>query len=304
MYKIVLSIFLLINSMSVLADTPLKVQEVAQNIYAIVGPMAPKSRDNYANNATFGLVVTPKGAVLIDSGGSYLGAKQIDEAIHTVTDQAVKVVINTGGQDHRWWGNGYFKERGAHIITSKAAFDDQNKRTDEQYRSLDAALGDKVKGTEEVYADETFVDSMVLNFGGEELDLIYVGPAHTIGDFFVWMPARKVMFSGDIVFADRMLGPGPAADTASWMKTFETMVSYQPDMIIPGHGTPATIASATADTYDYISYMRSEVTKILDNGGDVFDALEIDQSKFRYLKVFDQMAGRSAQSFYSQMEFE
>lgn len=33
-------------------------------------------------------------------------------------------------------------------------------------------------------------------------------------------------------------------------------------------------------------------------------AIKIDQSKFHYLKVFDKMAGRSAQSFFSEMEFE
>ncbi len=304
MYRLILTLFMLVLSLNALADTPLKIQTVAKNVYAIVGELDQRTAENHANNATFGLVVTPAGALLIDPGGSYLGAQQIDRIIHTVTRQPVKIVIDTGGQDHRWWGNGYFKQKGAHIIASKAAVLDQKKRTDEQYMALDRFLGKSLKGTQAVYADETFDKSMTLNFGGEKFLLVHAGPAHTSGDSFVWMPDKKIMFSGDIVFTDRMLGPGPAADTASWLKVFKIMASYKPSMIVPGHGYPATLQKARADTYDYIAYMRNQVKKILDNDGDMQDALKIDQSRFRYLKVYDKMAGRSAQSFFAQMEFE
>ena len=294
----------LIFSTSAQAEYAMQIEKVADNVYAIVGELNQRSAENYANNATFGVIVSNQGVILVDSGGSYKGAQQIEKLIKTISDQPVKIVINTGGQDHRWWGNGYFKQKGAHIISSKTAFNDQKKRSSEQYRALNRFLGEHIKGSKAVYADETFDDSLELKFGGEKLILVYAGPAHTKGDIFVWMPDKKVMFSGDIVFTDRMLGPGPAADTASWLNVFETMVSYQPDIIVPGHGEPATLKKATQDTYDYIVYMRNQVSKILAEDGDMQDALKIDQSKFRYLKVFDKMAGRSAQSFFSQMEFE
>lgn len=130
MFKRISFTILFVISINVSAETPLKVEQVAENIYAIIGELDQRTPENYANNATFGLVVTPKGALLIDSGGSYLGAQQLDRAIHTITNQPVKIVINTGGQDHRWWGNSYFKEKGARIVSSNAAFNDQTKRAD------------------------------------------------------------------------------------------------------------------------------------------------------------------------------
>jgi hypothetical protein len=33
-----------------------------------------------------------------------------------VTPLPVKWVVNTGGQDHRWLGNGYFQAQGAELI--------------------------------------------------------------------------------------------------------------------------------------------------------------------------------------------
>ncbi len=302
--KLLFSLISILLFSSLHAEIPLKVSKVADNIYALKGELNQRSKENYANNATFGLVVTNEGALLIDSGGSYLGAKQIAKTIKTITDKPVKVVINTGGQDHRWWGNSYFKALGAHIITSKAAYADQKKRANDEYNGLERFLGDAIKGTKDVYADEQFENTLDLTLGQYTFKLIYAGAAHTVGDSFVWMPKEKILFAGDIVFMDRLLGPGPAADTASWMKVFETMASYKPEVIIPGHGAPGSLKKATEETYDYIKFMRSEVAKILDNDGSMQDAAKIDQSHYSYLKVYDKMAGRSAQAFFSQMEFE
>ena len=87
-----------------LADETLKLQKVMTDVYAIVGELGNRTAKNLGNNATFGFVVTTDGVVLIDSGGTSQGARQIDLLIKSVTDKPVVKVINTGGQDHRWAG--------------------------------------------------------------------------------------------------------------------------------------------------------------------------------------------------------
>jgi len=302
-YKFFITILSLV-SFPVLALTSLEIQKVSHNVYALVGELDQRSKDNLANNATFGVIVTSEGVILIDSGGSYLGARQIDQAIQKITDQPVKIVINSGGQDHKWLGNGYFKAKGANIISSSQAVADHKKRTASQLNTLDRLLGEKLDGTNPVYADKTFENMMEVKLGEEKIELYYAGAAHTIGDLFVWMSGQKIIFSGDIVFTERMLGPGPAQDTASWMHVFEVMMSYKPEIVVPGHGHAGHTERAWADTYNYIKYMREEVSKVLEQDGDMQDAINIDQSRFKYLKVYDQMARRGAQSFFSHMEFE
>jgi len=287
-----------------LAETPLEIQRVADNVYAIVGELDQRTPDNYANNATFGLVVTEEGVLLIDSGGCYKGAEQIDQAIRSITDKPVKIVINSGGQDHRWLGNGYFKARGARIITSNVAMADQQERTNYHFNRLDQLLGKVLDGTEAVYADETFESEMSLTLGGVEFKLVHAGAAHTVGDLFVWMPRQRVLFAGDIVFTERMLGTGPAQDSASWLSVFETMMQYDPLWIIPGHGHAAPPGRARADTYDYLKFLRQKVARVIDEGGDAIDATRIDQSRFRYLRVFDKISRRNVQAVFNQMEFE
>ena len=65
---------------------------VAPNIFAYVGDTEGRTYENEALNANFGLVVTPKGAVLIDSGASWQGAQQIAAAAQKVTLQPLSLI--------------------------------------------------------------------------------------------------------------------------------------------------------------------------------------------------------------------
>jgi len=283
----------------------LKVQHVADNVYAIVGPFEQRNPTNFANNATFGFVVTNDGVLLVDPGGSYKGAAQVEAAIKTITDKPVKIVINSGGQDHRWLGNGYFKERGARIIASEAAVEDHKARTNDHFFMLTNLMGkDALAGTDAVYATETFANELDLDFGGHRFEIRHVGSAHTLGDAFIWMPDTQVMFTGDIVYVGRMLGIGPAGNTASWLETFEAMAAYEPKHIVPGHGPATDLRRATQETYDYLVYLRTMIGRIIENGGLIAEGVNVDQSMFKDLAVFDQISKRNAQAVFMQMEFE
>ena len=286
-----------------LAQT-LAVQPVAADVWAIVGETEQRSAANLANNATFGLVVTPEGAVLIDPGGSFKGAMALHDAVRSVTDQPVTHVINTGGQDHRWLGNGYWRDQGATIIASEAAVADQTARTAEQMSALAQFLGDGLTGTIPAYADVTFASDHTLDIGGFSLQIMHRGPAHTSGDSFVWLAARDVMFTGDIVYVDRILGNGPARNIKSWISVFDAMAAFEPAHIVPGHGHPSDLATARRDTYDYLVNLRSQIGALIDAGGDLMDAPKIDQSAWSFLEQFDSLAGRNAQATYEEMEWE
>jgi glyoxylase-like metal-dependent hydrolase (beta-lactamase superfamily II) len=286
------------------AAEDLEVQAVSENLWAIVGEKDQRSPGNLANNATFGLVVTEEGAVLIDPGGSWKGADALQTAIRTVTDQPVVYVINAGGQDHRWLGNGYWQAQGATVIASEAAVEDQRSRGSLQLTALRALLGDALEGTEPSYADVIFVDEYVLEIGDLSVEIRYVGPAHTPGDSLVWVPARDTVFTGDIVYVERILGVGDQSSITHWPSAFEAVEATGAAHVVPGHARATTMARARADTYDYLMNLRSRIGSLIDAGGDIMDAPEVDQSAFAYLEQFEALAGRNAQSAYQQMEWE
>jgi glyoxylase-like metal-dependent hydrolase (beta-lactamase superfamily II) len=282
----------------------LEVQPVTDDVWAIVGPLEQRSEANLANNATFGLVVTPEGAVLMDPGGSWQGASMLHAAIRTVTDQPVVCVIDTGGQDHRWLGNGYWQAQGATVIASAAAVEDHRARADDQMIALAQFLGEGLAGTEPAYADVTFETDYTLDVGGFSFEIMHRGAAHTPGDSFVWLDERDVMFTGDIVYVDRLLGNGPARDTDSWIAVFEEMAAFGPAHIVPGHGGATDLATATRDTHDYLVNLRRQIGALIETGGDIMDAPTIDQSAWAHLEQFEALAGRNAQATYEEMEWE
>ncbi|WP_417242489.1 MBL fold metallo-hydrolase [Celeribacter sp.] len=281
-----------------------EVQNVTDGVYALVGPKEQRSAENLANNATFGLVVTDEGAVLIDPGGSWNGAGAIHARIREITDQPVTFVINTGGQDHRWLGNGYWRTQGATIIAAQAAVDDQKDRGSQQMGALSQFLGDGLAGTDPAYADVTFADAYTLDLGGLTFEITHAGQAHTPGDSFVWLDEKDTVFTGDIVYVERILGNGGQSNAKSWIEVFETMAALEPRYVVPGHGHVTTLATATADTYDYLVNLRTQIGAVIEAGGDIMDAPDIDQSAFEYLEQFDSLAGRNAQTTYEQMEWE
>ena len=283
----------------------LELQKVNDRVYAIVGPFGNRTPENLANNATFGFVVTSDGVVLIDSGGSRAGAAAIASKIAGVTDMPVIAVINSGGQDHRWLGNGYFKERGARIIASAAAVADHRERTQDQFFMLSNLVGEAgMAGTEAVYADEVFDDDLQLEIGGVRFELDVVGPAHTPGDSLVWLPQDKVLFTGDVVYVGRMLGVLGFSHSGNWVEAFETAEALGPEFLVPGHGPATDVATARQDTYNYLVFLRDAVTAFMDDGGDIMDIGSIDQSPFEYLVSYSALKGRNAQQVFQEMEWE
>jgi len=286
-----------------LADV-LKVQPVTDDVWAIVGPSEQRSPENLGNNATFGLVVTSEGAVLMDPGGSWQGAEMLHAAIRSITDQRVTHVINTGGQDHRWLGNGYWQAQGTTVIASQAALEEQKTRASMQMTALSQLIGDALEATEPSFADIAFSDAYTLEVGGLRFEIVHPGPAHTPGDSFVWVPAHDTVFTGDIVYVERILGVGDQSSITHWPDAYLAVEATGAAHVVPGHGGPSTMEHARADTYDYLMNLRAQIGALLDEGGDILAAPLVDQSAFAYLEQFDSLAGRNAQTAFQQMEWE
>ena len=303
MQRILLTLAALVLPFPVLADI-LNVQPVAPGIWAIEGPAEQRDAQNLGNNATFGLIETTDGAVLVDPGGTWAGAAMLHEVVRGLTDQPVTHVINTGGQDHRWLGNSYWQAEGATVIASADAVADQQARASMQLTMLSQLVGEGLSGTEPAGANVAFETDHVLDLGGRRIEIRHVGAAHTPGDSLVWLPDAQVVFTGDIIYVGRILGVMEFSDSATWLEAFGAIEMLEPVHLVPGHGPATTLAQAQADTRDYLQNLRDRMREHIDVGGDIIGSVDVDQSAFAYLDQFDALAGRNAQAVFQQMEWE
>jgi glyoxylase-like metal-dependent hydrolase (beta-lactamase superfamily II) len=279
---------------------------VAPGVFAFVGEKGGRTYENEGLNANIGLVVTSSGALLVDSGASYLGAKQIHEAVKKVTSQPVKWVINTGGQDHRWLGNGYFLAQGAEVIGHASARADMLARGGDHMNSLRPELKEKLDGTVPTLPSRWLDGSHhTLNLGGTVVEVKYLGGAHTPGDVVVWLPGQRVAFSGDVVYVDRMLGVLPVSHTGRWLQSFAALQALQPERIVPGHGEVCDLAPAQAHTRDYLVALRAHMKKAVDDGAEISSAIKaFDAQPWMGLLNAAQLHPGNASRTYLELERE
>jgi glyoxylase-like metal-dependent hydrolase (beta-lactamase superfamily II) len=286
----------------------LETKQVTDKVYALVGDIDQRTKENLGLNNTLGCVVTDDGVVLVGSGGYDDAAKLIEAAVKKVTDKPIKQVINTGSQDHHWMGNGYFIEQKIPVMALKKTVDSQEAFKISNLQRLATSLEKKPEDFQPVAANDVVdADTKDFSLGGVDFSLRYLGEAHFPGDAVLWLPKEKVLFTGDIVFNDRLLGLLPeTSKVKAWLATFNKMAELKPEHVVPGHGYPSDWATAQKSTGDYLDWLVTEVGKALADMEDLGDAVKrlSADNRFEYLKFAKEWNGRNVHQTYMQMEAE
>ena len=283
-----------------------KAKRVVNQVYAIVGPLGQRSADNDGLNANFGFVVTPSGVILIDSGASRLGAAKLERAIRAVTNKPVRWVINTGSQDHRWLGNDYFAGRGAEVFALSRTAATQANYAGQQIEGLKRFLGERLKDTKAMPANKTLPgNEATLDLGGETLILRYTD-AHFPGDALVFLPKRGVVFTGDLVYVDRMLSVLPWSSVRQGQKAFQAMAALKPAHIVPGHGRVCDLARAQRESGDYYAFLAGTVGAAAKNLESMEEVLKrhADLPAFRHLENYDSLHRANMNRAFTEFEAE
>ena len=295
----------LISLNSLAADLLLKPMRVAPDVYAIVGDLGGQSYANDGLNSNLGFVVGSDGVLVINSGPSTRVARALQATIQKITPLPIRWVVNVNSQSHYWLGNDYFKRRGIPILAQTAASKLMQELGAGQLQATQGVLKDKAAGTALAYPSETFDTQRTLQLGKTKIELLHFGSAHTAGDIVVWLPQQKVLFAGDLVFTQRMLGVLPLGNSGGWVKAFDQALALKPQIIVPGHGKLTDSKTATRDTRDYIMTLRDGAQAVLAKNGSLQDAVEkTDQSKFKYLLNFELLAKRNMNQVFTEMEQE
>lgn len=279
--------------------------EVIPNVWSAIGATAPPTYENTGHNNNLSFIVTTEGVVVVNAGAAYVLAEALHAEIRRITDQPVVLVINENGQGHAMLGNTYWAAQNVPILAHEDAAAEFEERG---YDILDRMKGynrDKSAKTEVTPPTETFEDSYDASRGGVAIQVLHLGPAHSPGDISVWLPDERLVIAGDMAFHERLLPIFDDTDTAGWLETWDE--AFEPLgalYVIPGHGHPTNMAQVRRYTKDYLTHLRGEIRRHIDDGGELDGAYYVDQSAYRRLHTFDQLATRNAGRVFEQMEWE
>jgi glyoxylase-like metal-dependent hydrolase (beta-lactamase superfamily II) len=114
-----------------------------------------------------------------------------------------------------------------------------------------------------------------------------------------------VLFSGDVVYVDRLLGVLPMSRTQAWLDTFAAIEALNPERIVPGHGRVCSLDQARRETRDYLTALRAHMKRAVDEGVDMSAAIRsFDARPFVYLLNAAELMPGNASRVYLELERE
>ncbi len=265
--------------------------KVTDNVYAIIGPLGQRSEANAGLNANYGFIVGANGVILIDSGASAHSAAMLEKAVKEVTPKPIRWVLNTGSQDHRWLGNGYFAGKGAEIHAMAGSVKTQQSSAQQQLDSLKRFVGKQLDGTAPSYATKVHpAPEQSLVIDGVRLKWIETS-AHYPGDTMIHLPDASVVFTGDLVYVDRILGVLPQSNVRKAQAGFQRLEALKPKHVVPGHGRVTDLAQAKRETGDYYDFLIKNVgaaARNMDSIGETLDKFA-KPAQFMHLENFSDL---------------
>ncbi|HEV8261790.1 MAG TPA: MBL fold metallo-hydrolase [Burkholderiales bacterium] len=249
-----------------------ELKPVADGIYAAIA--APR----YKVNSNAAVIVTNDGVIVVDSHSKPSAAYALYREIQAITRQPIKKIINTHFHWDHWQGNQVYAEAnlGLEILSSQRTLENMTapdagagglayieKQLTSVPKEIEALKSDILRATDsgqkarleanlrqtEAYLEElkhikpplpnrTVANTITLNEGGREIQILLLGRGHTDGDIFIHLPKEKVVATGDALI-DWMpfMNDGFPEE---WVRTLDALSKFDFAHIIPGHGDVAS----------------------------------------------------------------
>ena len=130
----------------------------------------------------------------------------------------------------------------------------------------------------------TYDHVMTIHTGGREVQLRFVGRGHTGGDTMVFLPAERIVFTGDFFVGSPDGGSLSYMGDAyvdEWPGSLEQLKGLDFDIIVPGHGTPFRDRSQIDNFQSYLRALWTRVSALRAQGLSAADAAQrIDMSDY------------------------
>jgi cyclase len=234
-------------------------REVSDGVFAYV-----QLDGSWGLNNT-GFFVGSMGVVVIDTCFTERRSRAFLDAVRTVTDLPLRTLVNTHHHGDHTHGNWLLPEstiighdlcRSAVIESGHAAaglfpgVDWGNIPITPPFVTFSERL-------------DVFVDDL-------RIELQFQGPAHTTNDVCAWVPERRLLFAGDLVFN----GGTPfvvMGSVSGSIAAVERLVTLGAETIVPGHGDVCG-PEILQDQLDYLRFVQAVARDAVASNTSALDA--------------------------------
>lgn len=259
---------------------------LAEGVYAYTAEGDPNS----------GVIIGDDSVMVVDTQATPAMAQALIERIRAITDKPIRYLVLTHYHAVRVLGASAYGAE--HIIASRGTYELIAERGQQDYDSELGRFPRLFQGADSIpgltWPTLVFEGALSLWLGERRVEIRHLGRGHTKGDTVVWLPAEKVLFSGDLV----EYGATPYTGDAylrDWPQTLSRVRELGAEKLVPGRGAALTTAAsceqAIAGTQAFLSDLFEGVRRARQSGkplkvvyDEVYSAL---QPKYGHWVIFD-----------------
>ncbi|HMJ85673.1 MAG TPA: lipocalin-like domain-containing protein [Vicinamibacterales bacterium] len=230
------------------ADFP-RIRKLADNVYSYE-QIDPTKRVVTVNNL---IVVTTNGVLIAESQGTVENVQRLIADVATLTKQPITyLVVGSEHGDHVGGIEAFPKS--VTVLASPYS-------------------APKLKRSAEAIPET----KKVLTLGGTEIDILFLGRAHTGGDLEVYLPREKILFMSE-VFVNRVFPSMANGYPSEWIATLRKAEAIAPAWFVPAHGFVDSADVLREEERNY----RLAIERVVAEGKRLHDAgVPVDQALAR-----------------------
>ena len=271
---------------------PPTVEEVSPGIYAYI-----QLDGSWGLNNT-GFITGNDSVSVVDTCFTESRTRAFLSAIGSVTSLPIRTLVNTHHHGDHTHGN--YLLPGASIVGHELC---RQTVIDTGLHTLHPLFPKVVWGDLQLAPPFiTFKERLDLFVDDLKLELHYMGPAHTTNDIVVWLPERKLLFTGDLVFngGTPFVAMGSIAGS---LVALDRLRAFDAAIVVPGHG-PVCGPKVMDDIESYLRFIQDTARSAFDSGLTPLEAArQTDLSDFAGWHDSERIAGNLHRA-YSELRGE
>jgi len=233
-----------------------RLQEVAPGVLVALGGVCNR-----------GVIYGREGVLVVDSGISIAEATPLYAAALDYCKQGSLSLFNTHPHGDHVYGNQLFAD---HPIFAHEGVRDNLVTSGEQTLAnwkQNPQMAQFLSDVTITPPTLTFEDQMTVSLGDIEVELIYLGIAHSPSDSVAWLPQSCTLFAGDLLFNTIVPAMPPGGNSANWISALERLEQLDAEHVIPGHG-PIQTPAELANLRNWFITLRTQVSNAIASGWD------------------------------------
>ncbi len=221
--------------------------------------------------ATAAFVVTPQGALVVNTTNSPFHAREVLYEIRRRTEEPVRYVINTDSAGDSMLGNEVFQDVRATIISTIDARYEMGIYRQELAQRIreDFRLEARMRGVHVTLPGQTFDLEMSIKLGGREIRLHSLGGGQSPGDAGVYLPDAKVLFLGRL-FHNGYFPGMTASNVRRWIEILRQVEGWDVEVYVPARGLPGG-KKELAEFRGFLEWLVAEVEPRVRQGMSLVD---------------------------------